>query len=278
LATTPGESEPAGDRLVLYLTGETRGNLTPCACPDAPWGGLGRRVGFLRDAAQRNPQALVLDAGGFLPVGEVPLRDDPEAGRRLVTLLLNSISASGIVMTAVEPGVASFLRRTAPIETARIEESLLITHPPGQIRLRNWNGHKTAIYAVDRSWADDDLRSIGDRARALSEVTIVLARANAIDGRRVARLTQADVVALSRGGRPKSALLEGRSSMVGAGKLGKEVAEVVLVPDGLHWRVEHYEHHPMDGEGPLDSGFRAAVKTLLEDYGPGWEVLTTVLD
>ena len=70
------ESSPAhgtraapSDTLVILYVGETQGNLAPCSCPEQPWGGLARRVGFFREAHRNHGTALTLlfDTGGFLP-------------------------------------------------------------------------------------------------------------------------------------------------------------------------------------------------------------------
>jgi hypothetical protein len=61
--------------------------------------------------------------------------------------------------------------------------------------------------------------------------TVFLARGDGFSGGRLARLSGADLVVISRGARPEAPLLEGASTLAGCGIEGKEVGEVQIVLD-----------------------------------------------
>jgi hypothetical protein len=103
---------------------------------------------------------------------------------------------------------------------------------------------------------------------------IALARGDALSGRRLARLSGADLVVLSRGARPEAPLLEGSSILVGCGIEGKEVGEVRVVLDpgasgtrGVP-RVTGFQLHSMDAAVLADPGIARSTETLVRDAGP----------
>jgi hypothetical protein len=116
LGGAPAPTGGSADTLFIFFTAETRGNLVPCSCPTRPLGGLARRAGFLEAATERlRPSGTILrlDSGGFLPVGEVPLRDDPGVANRLVGLLLESFETTGTDAVALNFAERDFLRNSA---------------------------------------------------------------------------------------------------------------------------------------------------------------------
>jgi hypothetical protein len=276
--TAPARGGIAADTLSVFFTAETRGNLEPCACPQNPQGGLARRTWYLHGAAEavraRGGAALIVDAGGFLPEGEVPLRDDPTVARRLTTLLLDGLARSGVQAVALDRGQRDFLARTAPGETHRLQGALLEADPPGPPRILAWGTHRVAILALEETLTDEQLRDAGATARARGDLVIVLARGDAFSGRRLARLSGANLVLLSRGARPVSPILEGSSTLVGCGIDGKEVGEVRIVLDpGTDGgravpRVAGFQLHPMVGTIPADSEVAQSVAALVRDAGP----------
>ena len=54
--------------VVIAVTGETHGSLTPCNCPVEPDGGLARRVSFLktlrRETESQGKDLILVDIGG----------------------------------------------------------------------------------------------------------------------------------------------------------------------------------------------------------------------
>jgi hypothetical protein len=266
------------DTLSVFFTAETHGNLEPCACPHSPQGGLARRAGFLRTAAEavrsRAGTALVLDAGGFFPEGEVPLRDDPTVARRFAALLLDGLARSEVQAVALDHGERAFLERTAPREARRLREVFLEADPPGTPRVIDWGTHRVAIVALEETLADDAVRAAGSAARARGDFVIALARGDGLSGRRLARLSGADLVVLSRGARPEAPLREGSSILVGCGIEGREVGEVRIVLDpgaggtrGVP-RVADFQLHPMVATVAADPEIARSVETLVRDAGP----------
>ena len=266
------------DTLSVLFTAETHGNLEPCACPKNPQGGLARRAGFLRGAAgavrARGGTALLLDAGGFLPEGEVPLRDDPAVARRFTALLLVGPARSGAQAVALDHGQRDFLEQTAPRESRRLREVFLEADPPGAPRVINWGAHRVAIVALEETLTDDAIRLAGSAARARGDFVIALARGDGFSGRRLARLSGADLVVLSRGARPEAPVLEGSSVLVGCGIEGREVGEVRIVLDagaggtrGVP-RVTGFQLHPMDAAVLSDPGIARSVEAIVRDAGP----------
>jgi hypothetical protein len=266
------------DTLSVIFTAETHGNLEPCACPKNPQGGLARRVGFLRGAADavraRGGTVFVLDAGGFFPDGEVPLRDDPTVARRFTALLLDGLARSEVQAIALDHGQRDFLERTTPGEARRLREVFLEADPPGKPRVISWGAHRVAVVALEETLTDDALRAAGSAARALGDFVIALARADGLSGRRVARLSGADLVVLSRGARPEAPFLEGASILVGCGIEGREVGEVRIVldpgADGTRGvpRVTDFQLHPMVATILADPAIARSVETLVRDAGP----------
>src|SRR5690606_3892586 len=127
------------------------------------------------------------------------------------------------------------------------------------------------------SLSDAQVAEICSPIRREADVLIVLARADALDGRRLAQLSQADLVLLSRAARPPRPLRESRSWLVGAGGHGREVGEVILAwNDGAVELVES-RLHPMDGSAPVDEATEEKVRALLDEEGPGWQAVYHVL-
>lgn len=268
----------SADTLSIFFTAETHGNLEPCACPKNPQGGLARRTGFLRAAADavraRGGAALVLDAGGFFPEGEVALRNDPGVARRYTALLLDGLSRSATQAVALDHGQRAFLEQTAPREARRLREVFLEADPPGAPRVIELGAHRVAIIALEETLTDDLLRTAGAAARARGDFVIALARGDAFSGRRLARLSSADLVVLSRGARPEAPILEGNSILVGCGIEGREVGEVriVLNPGANGSRdiphVAGFKLHPMIDTILADPGIARSVEAIVRAAGP----------
>jgi hypothetical protein len=275
--TRAGVGSPA-DTLTVFFTAETHGNLEPCACPRNPQGGLARRTGFLRRAAEvvrvRGGTTLVLDAGGFLPEGEVPLRDDPAVARRFTALLLDGLVRSGAQAIALDHGQRAFLQQTAPGEANRLRDVFLEADPPDVPRVLAWGTVRIALVALEETLSDDALRTAGSTARARGDLVIALARGDGFSGRRLARLSGADLVLLSRGARPEAPILEGSSILVGCGIEGREVGEVRLVLESGSGnqhpvpRVAGFRLHEMTAGTPADAKTAREVDALVRDAGP----------
>jgi hypothetical protein len=272
-------SDPrAADTLSIFFTAETRGNLEPCACPHNPQGGLARRTGFLRAAADavraRGGTALVLDAGGFLPEGEVPLRDDPTVLRRLTALMLESMTRAGVDAVALDRTQRGFLEKTAPREARRLQSAFLEADPPDPPHVVPWGRHRVAVIALEETLNEDVIEAAASQAQAQGNVVVVLGRADAVSGRRLARLSRADLLILSRGARPERTFREGTSTLVGCGTQGKEVGEIRMVldentPGGRATvRVTKFALHSMEAGTAVDDGIAGRVEALIRDAGP----------
>ncbi len=275
----PGPAAWAADTLRVVFTAETRGNLLPCSCPTHPLGGLARRAGFLKSFARAergrflgpdaNGTTLVLDAGGFLPEGQVPLRDDPKVKARFVRLLLHGMEAAGVQAVALDYRERGFLSDLAPAEMRRLGPALLDADPPSRPRVLRWGERKVAVLALEESLADSVVIRAGCQARAGADYLIVLARADCFTGRRLARLARADLVLLSRGARPGEPLHEGRSILVGCGMDGREAGEILLVSqDAGGLATAHFTLHAMDDTVPRNLGLESEVLALTRDAGP----------
>lgn len=267
-----------GDTLTVLFTAETRGNLVPCTCPGEKTGGLARRVGLLRQLAGTRAAGgtvLVLDAGGQLPDGTVPLRDSPETMERYVSLLLESMEAGGLTAAAIDHGERTFLLRYAPRQAGRLAPVLLEADPPSRPRVVRWGDRTIAILALEESLPDTTVLAAGRAARAAADFVLVLARAEAFTGRRLARLSGADLVLLSRGARPPELLREGESILAGCGVDGHELGEIRLVerrdaPNASRPALEPVSHrlHRLGAGTPEDAEIARRVTRLLGDAGP----------
>ena len=263
-------SEGKADTLRILFTAETRGNLVPCACPRNPLGGLARRVAYLKPAeseTENRGAVLRLDAGGFLPEGEVALRDRPEVAARYVSLLLDAMEAENIEATITDNREREFLRRTARRACDALAPRLLEADPPGPARVVSRGGHRVALLALEETLADSVAARAASEARRKGDLLIVLARADAGTGRRLARLSRADLVILSRGARTEGVLYEAGVPLVGCGGFGREVGSLRLLPSsrGTPSRVEDFRLTPMDASRPEDAVFVRRVAALTDD-------------
>lgn len=263
------------DTLVVAYVGETQGNLVACNCPEHPWGGLAQRVGFFRKARALHAGALTLafDTGGFLPSGEVPLRDTPAAARRLTELLIESFERASIDAIALDRGEARFLHGLAPAHNKYWHSRALEADPPAAPRWWDWESRRVAVIALASTLSDSAVAAVSAPVRAEADVMIVLARADAVDGRRLARLSEADLVLLSRAARPPRPLHEGRSWLVGAGGHGREVGEVLLTWENGKLDLVESRVHPMSHDVAPDPWTEEQVRTLLDEEGPGWQTI-----
>lgn len=263
----------------ILFTGETRGNLVPCSCPDGPWGGLARRVGYLsgRRGKIQGP-LLTLHGGGFLPVGTVPLRNDPEAEVEFVSLLTESLSRSGFDAIVLGAEEREYLTRIVPERWPDLELRALDSSPAPQPRVFSMGGVPVAVLAVDESLADATLAAVARSARSLADLVIVLARADGVSGRRIAEQTAADLVILSYGVRTAAPVRYAKSWVVGAGREGKEIGELQLerTPEGL--QILDYRLVPMDETVAADPATENQVRRLLDDFGPGWRTLISPVE
>ena len=273
------ESTRTDSRLAILFMSETRANLVPCSCPDGPWGGLARRVGYLADRKSAIGSPVIsLDGGGFLPVGTVPLRNDPNAETGLIRLLAESLLRSNLDVITLDPGDASYLRQIVPDLWPRIEARAIDASIPSPTRVVSWNGKPVAILALHESLDDEAVTAAAQAARAEAEVLIVLARADGVSGRRIAALTHADLVVFSFGVRTERPVRYEGCWIVGAGREGKEVGELYLTLDHGEIRIEDYSLTPMDDAITPHAATETLVRTLLDEFGPGWRMLVTPVE
>jgi 2',3'-cyclic-nucleotide 2'-phosphodiesterase (5'-nucleotidase family) len=54
----------------ILFTNNSNGKLTDCGCRSDPFGGLAERVSFVREYRGKNPNALLLDSGGYLGLND----------------------------------------------------------------------------------------------------------------------------------------------------------------------------------------------------------------
>jgi len=282
-AAAPSPAQPeAQDTLTILFTADTRGNLVPCSCPSHPVGGLARRAGFLRrrgDRAAAGGTVLRLDVGGFLPEGEVPLRASPTTAARLTRLLLEAMEVEGVEATVLDHRERELLRRLAPRPYEELGDRLLDADPPGPARVVRWGHARIALLALEESLADSTIERAAQAARRGGDYLIVLARADAESGRRLARLSRADLVLLSRGARPESILYEGSIPMYGCGLDGRDVGEIRLLPAGAEgsapgtaggggrFRLLAHRLQPMDEGVSEDLPLGRKVRGLLLEEG-----------
>lgn len=273
-----------GDTLRVVFTAETHANLEPCACTKEPWGGLARRVSFIRSLAAQGP-TLRLDAGGLLPIDELPLRDDRGAAEHLARVLLRSLARSGYDVVLLEPSERVTLLQMATFEAEVLDRCALLPGP-GHLRLFDWSGTRVVIATVPERATEAELRRVaaaarlrtsvppaGDSSRSTPSCLIVLARADALAGKRIARVMTPDLLILSRGARPPHGLREGPAFLVGAGREGREVGVVSLVReenptrDGTRFRIVGHTLTPMDDRIAEDPSTAAEVARLLREDG-----------
>lgn len=263
-----------GDTLRVLMIAETQGNLEPCACPENPLGGLARRVGTLAAA----PEALRLSGGGLLPQGEVPLRNDPVVRQRLVALLLDAAYRSGFDLLAMDHAERAFCYLTAATETRRLESRLFDADPPAPARFFRWQDRIVAVLALEETLSDEALRTASAAARGAGvrlatdgerPLLFVLGRADSSSGRRLARLTEADLVFLSRGARTETPLREGKSILVGSGTQGRWISELRLgfAAESRRLVVGSYQLLPMDARAKEDPAVKTEVTKLVTQSG-----------
>ncbi len=295
-----------GIPLRIVFTAETRGNLEPCDCPGQPLGGLARRVAFMTQAMDAArplgrlpeggaPHLLRLDLGGFLPEGTVPLADRPGVAARYLAILLKGLEASGIDAGVLDHGVRGFLRANAPSAFAPLADRLLDADPPGRPLFIEWNGSAVALLALQEDLPDSIVVAAAHsawEAAGPDGYLFVLGRADGFSGRRLARLTRADLVLLSLGARFPRPLTEGRSLLVACGAQGREIGDLLLAPalpeihgdatvtairaPGGRLQVLDWSLRPMDETVPDDPHLAREVDALLREAGPAVRLLPQV--
>ncbi len=314
--------QSSGAPLRIMFTAETRGNLEPCDCPGLPLGGLARRAAFMAQALDEGipvarhssrhgnaivngaaadaghpedgrPHLLRLDLGGFLPEGQVPLADRPGVARRYLAILLEGLDAAGIDAGVLDHGMRSFLQDAVPSAFAPLADRLLDADPPGPPLLIDWNGSAVALLTLQEDLPDSIVVAA---ARSAWEAAgpggylFVLGRADGFSGRRLARLTRADLVLLSRGARFPRPLTEGRSLLVACGAHGREVGDLLVAPaatqapgDALAIRapggrvqVLDWSLRPMDDTVPEDPHLAREAGALMRDAGPALDQVLQV--
>jgi hypothetical protein len=62
--------EPDSNQLILVASAETRGQISPCSCPQEPRGGLAHRGALLREVSETTPRHLFVELGEVLPRGK----------------------------------------------------------------------------------------------------------------------------------------------------------------------------------------------------------------
>ncbi len=88
-----GEERPIREFTIAF-TGEVRGEIEPCGCPTAPYGGFRRRAHFLEQLRAEGLPVFVLDAGEMLVKGQVADRSDDR--RRRARAVLDLARATGL--------------------------------------------------------------------------------------------------------------------------------------------------------------------------------------
>lgn len=275
------------DMLTILYSAETRGNLEPCACPDKPWGGLGRRVAFLQErvllASERGEPVLVLDVGGFLPEGATPLRNDPEVAREYLRLLLDGLTATRPDAVGLDRAERAFLSDAIPDRFRALESAWLESGETAPVRTFPWGDRTIVLFAADETETDARLQAAARRAREAAPpdsppYLILLARADALSGRRLARETGAELVLLSRGARPRAPLHEGGSILLGCGAHGKELGEARLVRRGAAVELLSHTWHPMDATVAEEPAIERRVRDLLARDGVSLRAMQTAVE
>ena len=219
-ANKPSGSDGEGS-LRLVFSAETRGNLLPCDCPGAPYGGLAQRSAFVRSGGPTSREdglaedssaspVLRLHAGGFLPAGDVPLRRDVGILRRYLELLLDDLDHARFDAIGLGPEEAAFLQ-DQDVARFRVDDPRWLVFGRHDLRLFPWNGRRIAVVALDANWPEDVLAARGAAARSAGDLVIVLARANAASGQKIAEAARPDLVILSEGANLESPLKRTRS-------------------------------------------------------------------
>ena len=265
------------DTLRVVFSAETHGNLEPCPCKDRPLGGLARRVGHFVATVHADQATLRLDSGGFLPVADVPLRDDPAVLTRYVRLLTRALIRSRLDAVALDGGHETLLARVAPREWESLGPAALSANPVGRARYFRWGDRGVAVLAVESGVREEALRLAARTAReegaalvggsATRTVLILLARADAWQGQNLARMVQPDLVLLSRGARPRGPIQIGPTTLVGCGIDGKEMGEVRIAETALGLEFAGFSLQPMDETVAPDPEIGSETDRLLREDG-----------
>ena len=64
-----GSACSAGEDITLIFTGQTHAALYPCQCPVEADGGIARRASKIKELRRGDPDAILVDSGGFFPGG-----------------------------------------------------------------------------------------------------------------------------------------------------------------------------------------------------------------
>lgn len=86
------------EKITILYTGSTHASLYHCNCPKEPDGGLSRRMNKLKELRLNDPQALLVDAGGFSAGG---MFDEHSRGVEL-DKIRNEINLKGLELMAYD--------------------------------------------------------------------------------------------------------------------------------------------------------------------------------
>lgn len=151
-------------RLLVVTTNDVSGKTSPCGC-HTPKGGLARRASFLDSVRAVRRHVLVLDAGGFFPVGE----DEREAGPYTLQAMAKlGTRAAGVGTNELRFGYA-FVREHARAAGVPLVCANLVLADGGQPAFEPWRvlelgGAKVGVFGLmsensDLGPARDSLRA-----------------------------------------------------------------------------------------------------------------------
>ncbi len=195
-------SGEAGDRAVLFVTTELKGQIEPCGCNSDPMGDLARTAALVEDARRTGAPVVVLDGGSLLFSQQKP-GDRTAEQERLKADLLVDLFGRRLKAAAIGLGPFDLSMGAAAVKPARQAVNLtagsgVATEPPkivqaGKVKVGVFGVVSPQALASSKLAAGDPVAAaksaVADLRVRGADVVVALAHMTRKDARDLARAT-----------------------------------------------------------------------------------------
>jgi hypothetical protein len=190
----------AGDRVVLFVTTELKGQIEPCGCNSDPMGDLARTAALVEDARRTGAPVVVLD-GGSLLFSQQKLAERTTAQERLKADLLIELYGRRLKAAAIGLGPFDLSMGAAAVKPARQAVNLaagsgVATEPPkivqaGKVKVGVFGVVSPGALEPSKVAAGDPVAAaktaVADLHKRGADVVVALAHMTRKDARDLAR-------------------------------------------------------------------------------------------
>ncbi len=241
-------STAAEKEIILLYTNNTNGALENCLCPDKAYGSLEKRVHYLREWLEENPNSILVDAGDFLSASRNALKDsiafriyemmdydvialgDQEffKGAKFITKLIEGSSLPFISSNLDKPAL-SLVKKDMVVERGGVRFGFLSVMDPSVFMFYPKRVKDEVAYSDFSSTLQEEV----DGLREKSDVVILLSHSGVDADREIAKtFSGIDIIV---GGHTQTVMetpeMVGETIIVQAGKDGYYVGHLRLTFD-----------------------------------------------